>query len=54
MSDLFRTLVLQGLTLRAIRSELLQAGEDLSSYSDCELIPLMREILQEERCLSQS
>lgn len=43
---LFRTLVQEGLTLRAIRNKVKEAGHDLSEYDDTSLIRKMLEILK--------
>ena len=43
---LFNALVLEGLTLRAIRGKITEAGHDLSEYDDASLICKMIDILQ--------
>lgn len=44
----FKALVLAGLTLRAIRDKIEEAGYDLSEYEDTPLICKMIEIHREE------
>lgn len=43
---LFDALVREGLTLRAIRGKVKEAGHDLSEYDDASLIRKMIDILQ--------